>query len=143
VLLIWLDQARELTVGQLGTFRFQSGWYAYTGSALGPGGLDARLARHARKEKRIHWHVDYLLEHGLLVCSWQAICPIRLECGWAAALSRSQNAQVYVCRFGASDCRCPGHLIYWPESPNYRHIHQILEAASPKGCDLRRTAYSH
>ena len=26
------------------------------------GGLDARVARHLRAEKKLHWHIDYLLE---------------------------------------------------------------------------------
>ncbi len=32
----------------------------YVGSALGPGGLKARILRHLRRQKRIHWHIDYL-----------------------------------------------------------------------------------
>jgi Uri superfamily endonuclease len=36
------------------------GLYLYVGSAGGPGGLRARLLRHFRRRKRIHWHIDWL-----------------------------------------------------------------------------------
>ena len=141
LLLIWMNQTARLTVGRLGAFSFCAGWYAYAGSALGPGGLQARLARHARSQKRIHWHVDYLLESAQLVQSWQITCPARLECEWAAALAHLERAEIAVHRFGASDCRCPGHLIYWPARPVDSQIEEALRAASPPHCALKRTLY--
>jgi Uri superfamily endonuclease len=142
LLLIRLDRSTALPVGRLGTFPFCKGWYAYAGSALGPGGLQARLARHAREKKRVHWHIDYLLGHACLVQSWQLACPIRLECEWAAALLRLPEACVAVRYFGASDCRCPGHLIYWPSRPQDDQIEATLRGAAPDGCDLARTVYT-
>jgi Uri superfamily endonuclease len=142
LLLIGLDRSTALTVGRLGTFSFDKGWYAYAGSALGPGGLQARLARHARGQKRIHWHIDYLLGHARLVQSWQLACPIRLECEWAAALLRLSEARVAVRHFGASDCRCPGHLIYWPSRPQDDQIETTLHSVAPDGCDLWLTVYA-
>jgi len=47
-LLLKLDKQERITVGRLGTFDFPAGYYLYVGSALGPGGLQARLARHRR-----------------------------------------------------------------------------------------------
>jgi len=142
MLLIQLPQSARVAVGRLGTLAFRVGWYAYAGSALGPGGLQARLARHARIEKRIHWHIDYLLEQARLVQSWQIACPIRLECAWAAALLKLSNAQVAIHRFGASDCRCPGHLIYWPTRPENCQIEHVLRAASPEHCGLRHASHT-
>ena len=60
ILLTHLAQGEEIEVGRLGTFLFCRGEYAYVGSAMG--GLDARVARHLRAEKKLHWHIDYLLE---------------------------------------------------------------------------------
>ena len=142
LLLIRLNQRTRLTIGRLGTFDFQTGWYAYAGSALGPGGLQARLARHARTKKRTHWHIDYLLEQARLVQSWQTACPTRLECTWASALLQLPKAQIAIHRFGASDCRCPGHLVYWPTYPEANQIKNVLRAASPDHCDLRHTNYT-
>jgi Uri superfamily endonuclease len=142
MLLIRLDQAHELNVGRLGSFPFPPGWYAYVGSALGPGGLDARVARHARKIKRTHWHVDYLLKYGVLVETWQLECPNRLECHWATTLARSPNAQRAVYRFGASDCRCPGHLVYWRDRPDRNTLQKALDSASPRQCILSHTTHT-
>jgi len=36
------------------------GYYIYTGSAQK--NLSSRIERHCRKEKKKHWHIDYLLE---------------------------------------------------------------------------------
>ncbi len=50
-LLLKLDRWERITVGKLGTFDFPAGYYLYVGSALGPGGLQARLAHHQRGSK--------------------------------------------------------------------------------------------
>ena len=50
----------EISVGKLGVLEAQPGFYVYVGSALGPGGLAARVGRHCRREKILRWHVDYL-----------------------------------------------------------------------------------
>ena len=36
-----------------------------------------------------------------------------LECDWAQFLLNEAGARVIVPRFGASDCRCPAHLLYF------------------------------
>ena len=46
------------------------GFYLYCGSAKGPGGLAARLARHMRHGKAIRWHVDVLTEAGTVLGAW-------------------------------------------------------------------------
>lgn len=146
LLLIRLNQATKLTIGRLGTFHFPAGWYAYAGSALGPGGIQARLARHLRAEKRVHWHIDYLLEHGAVGKSWQIASPARLECAWAAAIRQLPRAELLVPHFGASDCRCPGHLIYWPHRPSDRQIADALRNVSPEArsiqCNVHPTSTS-
>ena len=50
----------EIVVGRLGVIQAERGYYVYVGSALGSGGLAARVGRHCRREKRLRWHVDYL-----------------------------------------------------------------------------------
>jgi Uri superfamily endonuclease len=134
LLLARLDEPVELSVGQLGTFAFPAGWYAYAGSALGPGGLPARLARHARLVKRLHWHIDYLLHKAILKASWQIASPDRLECAWASATSQLPGARIAVPRFGASDCRCRGHLVYLAHHPaDSTILHALCQASSDAG----------
>jgi Uri superfamily endonuclease len=127
---MWLDENVRLAVGRLGRFAFPSGYYVYAGSARGPGGLSARLARHRRQEKRFHWHVDYLLARARLVEIWTTVSDQRLECAWVQAMMGLTAAQVPIPRFGASDCRCPAHLVYFPQPPGAARITAALQAFS-------------
>jgi Uri superfamily endonuclease len=128
-LLVHLDSATDIEVGRLGHIRFRAGHFVYTGSALGPGGLAARLRRYAVGPRRLHWHVDYLLEHAEVVGALVREDKARLECAWARWFSdRCESA----CDdFGASDCRCPSHLFFLGQTVA---AEQILEAA---GLDLK------
>lgn len=56
---IRLREPKVVRVGALGRCRLDRGWYVYTGSARG--GLPQRLRRHLRRDKRLYWHIDYLL----------------------------------------------------------------------------------
>ncbi|MGD9375211.1 MAG: DUF123 domain-containing protein [Anaerolineae bacterium] len=114
VLALVLDTPRRLAVGRLGVFEFPPGWYLYVGSARGGGGLAARLARHRRHlgtEKRAHWHIDYVREAASWGGAWIRPSRMSLECEWAQLLYALPGATVTASRFGASDCRCPGHLV--------------------------------
>ncbi len=111
-LVLHLECTEEITIGRLGTFTFPAGYYLYAGSALGPGGLEARLARHHRRDKKLRWHVDYLLERAQLVEVWSATSTDKLECLWAQAAQQLPGSETPVSGFGSSDCRCPSHLIY-------------------------------
>lgn len=108
----------DICVGRLGRFRFPAGWYVYVGSARGPGGLAARLARHLRLPKPLHWHIDYLRARTSPVEIWYAIGTQKLECVWARALLSLSGTSVPVPRFGASDCRCSTHLIHFAMPPD-------------------------
>ncbi|MCP3952032.1 MAG: GIY-YIG nuclease family protein, partial [Desulfobacterales bacterium] len=59
-LVMRLARPRTIPVGRLGPVIFKPGHYVYTGSALGPGGLAARIGRHLKPSKKFHWHIDYL-----------------------------------------------------------------------------------
>jgi len=113
VLLVELGQEAVITVGQLGTFCFPAGYYVYVGSALGSGGLAARLARHRRRDKKLRWHIDYFLAHARILDIRTDDSGKRLECAWVCAMLSTPGAQVVAPRFGASDCSCPSHLVYF------------------------------
>ena len=44
----------------------EPGYYVYIGSGWGPGGLASRICRHlgCRPRRRLHWHIDRILEGG-------------------------------------------------------------------------------
>ena len=112
-LVLRLDEPRPLRIGRLGSSVLPVGCYVYCGSALG--GLRGRIERHQRVEKRLHWHVDYLLEAARLTEVWVARTSIRLECSLAAYLLGCSEASAPVRGFGSSDCRCPSHLLHWAD----------------------------
>lgn len=123
LLLLTLPAPAELQIGRNRTISFEAGLYCYVGSALGPGGLAARLKRHAAGSKRQHWHIDYLLPHAQLAGALVIEDPRRLECSWAAWVESQAHACVQ--KFGSSDCRCAGHLF-------------LLGAFDEKGLFVRR-----
>lgn len=125
VLALWLGSPCHRVIGRLGAFDFPAGWYLYVGSALGPGGLQARIQRHWRhlgSGKRAHWHIDYLREQAIWGGAWacesgQGLPEQGLECRWAAMLRLLPRSRLVAPGFGASDCRCPAHLIHVPTLP--------------------------
>lgn len=120
ILALRLGSDQGIAVGRLGEVEFPAGWYLYVGSALGPGGLRARLKRHRRRlesGKRAHWHIDYLREHSTWGGAWGRSSHLRLECLWASALRRLPGAKIMAPGFGASDCRCSAHLVHVPVLP--------------------------
>ncbi len=111
VLMLNLRHEVGIRVGALGKVRFPAGWYLYVGSAFGPGGLEARIARHIRRDKKLHWHIDYLREYAEICEVWTA--PGHLECTWAGKLASTPGFEVVAPGFGASDCGCETHLFRW------------------------------
>jgi Uri superfamily endonuclease len=131
VLILFMPSEATLEVGKLGTLTFPPGYYCYAGSARGPGGLLARLGRHVRKRKELHWHIDYLLVHANIVEIWHAPSVERQECRWSRAILALPGVESAKRGFGSSDCGCRTHLAYLlPSSlPTVRSYMQALGAA--------------
>ena len=106
----------EVDVGRLGTIRLEAGYYVYVGSALGPGGVKARVLRHWRPDKRQHWHIDYVGAHLRPHCAWYLHGTRREEHRWAQALISAREIEP-VPGFGASDCACRSHFFRMPDLP--------------------------
>ncbi len=99
---------------RLGGAALDPGLYVYAGSARGPGGIRARVARHARRGKPRHWHVDRLTEVGRITAA--VAIPDGRECAVVETLRTRPGVGFPVPGFGASDCRaCPGHLLRVPD----------------------------
>jgi len=112
LLVVDCEECIEIDVGALGVRAFESGLYAYAGSAFGPGGL-SRVDRHrriARGDHDVrHWHIDYLLgADGVDVVRVETFPDRDVECALAAAL-RTEGVDS-IESFGASDCDCSSHL---------------------------------
>lgn len=103
-----LPESKTIQVGRLGGFRFRQGMYFYVGSAQQ--NLSARLERHSRKKKPMHWHIDYLSRHAEMLGAIIINGRKEKECKIAEELGRTY--ELAVPGFGASDCKCAGHLFY-------------------------------
>jgi Uri superfamily endonuclease len=114
-LVVRLRTSRTLQIGRLGRFRFPAGYCIYTGSARN--GLEHRLARHRCTQKKLHWHIDYLLRAAQLVDVVAFPTRTRAECARNRRLLSLPGAAVPVTGFGSSDCRCAAHLVYFSGRP--------------------------
>jgi Uri superfamily endonuclease len=134
-----LGRPAVLEVGCLGRLRFEAGWYLYTGSARGPGGLAGRLGRHFREDRRIHWHVDHLRERARLFEAWFATGDGACEHRWASVLAGMRGVAIAAPRFGASDCRCAGHLFHAGSRPARAGFARRLRRLYPGSPPVRST----
>ncbi|MCW4023856.1 MAG: GIY-YIG nuclease family protein [Candidatus Bathyarchaeota archaeon] len=109
VLVIEIDKPIEIKIGKLGTRTFQKGIYAYVGSAQN--NLEQRVKRHLSKEKRLFWHIDYLLnDEAAKVTKVHYLEKGKAdECKIAQLIS--ENA-LSIEGFGCSDCNCKSHLFH-------------------------------
>ena len=126
ILLIELATNKDIFVGKLGNVYFPKATYAYVGSAMN--GLGARLARHLRRGKKLHWHIDYLLKEAevdeIILCQGND----RVECSLAQALTGELQS---VPGFGSSDCKCRSHLYF--ASEKHRIKARVAEAVKQAG----------
>jgi Uri superfamily endonuclease len=111
-LIIRLKKNSQIKVGKKGEMEFKSGYYVYVGSALNS--LEARIKRHLRDEKKLFWHVDYLLEvKDAEINDVQfVLSDVKLECKIASQISKNSAP---ISGFGCSDCKCDSHLFYFKD----------------------------
>ncbi|MGQ9517977.1 MAG: GIY-YIG nuclease family protein [Anaerolineae bacterium] len=130
--ILWmrLSSGRIAEIGRLGLFSLPAGWYAYVGSARGAGGVRARVERHLNPNRHTHWHIDYFLPAVLVLAIWASFDRKQGECEWADLLVQRGGARRIVPGFGASDCRCAGHLLYWRRPPDTGVLEAVLRPDS-------------
>lgn len=121
-LLLRLERTREAEVGSLGIIQFVEGYYSYTGSARGPGGLE-RLERHKRvllgASSVRRWHIDYLLPYASLVEAVVTRTSVDLECEIARIIGSELDV---IPHFGSTDCKCTGHLHFSTDLDQIRDV---------------------
>lgn len=122
VLIIKLDERKKIKVGSLGSIEFKPGYYAYIGSAMN--GIENRVRRHLREEKKIRWHIDYLLQHARVDEVYYKEGEEKEECRIASLFNMH-----YIPKFGSSDCNCKSHLFY---SDNKEEIKKVVKKAGMK-----------
>lgn len=114
ILLVNLDKTQKIKPGKLPEEEYKKGIYLYVGRART--GLKARVNRHIRSQKKLYWHIDYLLQKAKIMDIW-----IRQdyfdECKTADEVQNFKPPAVKAVQgFGSSDCQCRSHLFYFPPS---------------------------
>ena len=105
-----LNTNQRISAGKLQQTEFEPGFYLYIGSAKN--GLLRRVARHLRKEKKIFWHIDYLLQYAKIEEIWVRNDYFDECLALSEAKKLLKNSRFPLKKFGSSDCRCPSHLIW-------------------------------
>lgn len=111
------ESTESIQVGRQGQSTLQPGYYIYVGSAFGPGGVQARVSRHLRTDKRKHWHIDFLRDYVSPVEVWISYKAEHLEHEWAGFLFEMPGS-IPVQGFGSSDCKCYSHLFFTLVAPD-------------------------
>lgn len=138
-LILQVENAVNIQVGQLAKQEFLPGFYLYCGSARGPGGVRARVDRHLRKRKKSHWHIDYLTSgtHGVgasihTIDIWYSYADFWNECRWAETVIAWSGRQTANVGFGSSDCRCQTHLVYFHSQPDISEFKRRVSVSGVK-----------
>ena len=120
ILVIFLSKNVKIEIGALGALSFSKGYYLYVGSAMGNIGsstLENRVKRHLSDSanKKVHWHIDYLLNDELFFITKLYIVPslTRLECVIARDIQEVSDSLIK--DFGSTDCSCKSHLFYFTQ----------------------------
>ena len=130
-LILRLHRARRMQVGKLGTFNFPAGYYAYIGSAFGPGGIRARVKHHLAVPTKPHWHIDYFRKACKPVELWINDEWAKLEHSWARLMDQLPGAERPAPRFGSSDCNCPSHLYHFTGAPSLSSFAGLVRTCRP------------
>lgn len=105
-LLLKVERDLKVKVRSGKVFEVKKGIYSYCGSAMG--GLRNRLLRHFRRNKKRHWHLDFLTssEQVKVLGAWVFVGR-NVECELAKLVSKFGEP---IKGFGSSDCKCESHL---------------------------------
>jgi len=109
-LTIFVEQPANIQIGKLGFYKFQEGYYIYTGSARR--NMIPRVTRHLNSlKKKLHWHIDYFLAHKFV-----RIVNVQFNARAECNLNQACSGEIPVPGFGSSDCNnsCSSHLKFFP-----------------------------
>lgn len=107
-LIISLNENIEIKIGKRGKIQFRKGYYVYVGSALNS--LESRIKRHLSDDKKMHWHIDYLLKKSEITDIIYNESKRKIECELSQYLSLETTG---IKNFGCTDCKCESHLYYF------------------------------
>lgn len=107
-LIINVESENTIKIGKKLNIQFDKGYYIYVGSAMNS--LMAIIKRHLSDEKKLHWHVDYLLKNAKITDVIYNESTKKVECELSKFIASKTNG---IKDFGCSDCDCESHLYYF------------------------------
>ena len=125
-LVIYIKKKSKIGIGKkLGVLEFKKAIYVYVGSAMNS--LEARLNRHLSDNKKLHWHVDYLLkDDNCKIIDIIYNIDKKVECDISQHL---KTHAVGIKNFGCSDCNCESHLYYFKNrSEAIEHVQNAYDS---------------
>ncbi|MGQ4892793.1 MAG: GIY-YIG nuclease family protein [Candidatus Njordarchaeia archaeon] len=104
----------------------ERGLYLYVGSAMGPGGLERRLMRHRRKEKKLKWHIDYLTAQKNVSVFGAFILESSIP-EWLIVEKLLEHGafSVAIDGFGATDSKAGSHLLKYNGKSRDGLVHML------------------
>jgi len=126
---IHIKKTIQINANRFIGFHFPKGFYYYSGSAQK--NLSHRLERHLRKEKVIHWHIDYLTTNP--ACKIKTIfianeASKNLECDFVKLLLCDFKLTIAADKFGNGDCKaCNSHLLYSKNKIDHNHFISLYQ----------------
>ncbi|MBO8174450.1 MAG: DUF123 domain-containing protein [Thermococcus sp.] len=94
-------------------FALKAGYYVYVGSAMNS--LEKRVERHFKKDKKLHWHIDFLLKESELLRAYLIPSDAKIEEELSGEVAKFGKP---VEGFGASDLRIGSNLYYFKDEPD-------------------------
>lgn len=94
-------------------FPLKAGYYVYVGSAMNS--LGKRVERHFKKDKKLHWHIDFLLKESELLRAYLIPSDTKIEEKLSREVSKFGKP---VKGFGASDLKINSNLYYFKDEPD-------------------------
>lgn len=136
-LIIEIKEKSTIKVGALGIIKFEKGYYIYVGSAMNS--LVSRIKRHMKDDKKLHWHIDYLLKNknSRIDDIIFAISSKNIECKLSQYIKNLADNQVD--NFGCSDCKCISHLYYFKKINEAKQ--SIIDGYKNENLDYKNLDY--
>ena len=113
----------NIHVGRLGSVFFKRGLFLYVGSAKKA--LEKRIGRHLAKDKKIFWHIDYILDSPKMSILEVWTKEADRECETACNIDNFPGTMVVEKGIGSSDCRCRTHFYFF--GGDVSEIRNLLE----------------
>ena len=126
-LIIRIKEKVVINIGKKKKYNFLPGYYIYIGSALGEysNNIENRLKRHFSNNKKLFWHIDYLLNISKIEAkkALYAKTNQKKECELSSKIMNYSNSDLFK-DFGNSDCEagCKTHLFYFNDYTNLENI---------------------